>query len=73
MEFLRLTFLDELEENLSTRSKPLGAKERTNNKLNPHNFHGVDIQILVGSEDSHHCSTLDPPTYLKAFSRPYLA
>ena len=42
--------------------KPLGEKERTNNKLNPH---GVDAGIwtratLVGGECSHHCATLAP-------------
>ena len=43
------------------REKPLGAKERTNNKLNPHN--GVDARIwtqaiMVGGECSHQCATL---------------
>ena len=29
-------------ENWSTRKKPLGAKERTNNKLYPHNY-GINV------------------------------
>ena len=38
--------------------KPLGANERTNNKLNPHM---ASTQVkLVGGERSHHCATLDP-------------
>ena len=41
-----------------TSEKPLRAKERTNNKLNPHN--GIDTGIwtwatLVGGKRSHHC------------------
>ena len=32
------------EENGSTRKKPLGARERTNNKLNPHKY-GTDPGI----------------------------
>ena len=44
------------------REKPLGARERTKNKLNSY---GVDAGIwtrakLVGGECSHHCATLAP-------------
>ena len=40
--------------------KPLGAKERTNNKLYPHNY-GINAKIwtqamLVVGECSHHCA-----------------
>ena len=41
--------------------KPLGAKERTNNKLNPH------MATLVGGERSHHCATLAPQYTLAVF------
>ena len=45
------------------REKPHRARERTNNKLKPHN--DVDARIrtwaaLVGGECSHHCATLAP-------------
>ena len=45
------------------REKPLGARERTNNKLNTHN--DVDARIrtwatLVGGECSHHYAILAP-------------
>ena len=48
-------------ENWRTRKKPLGAKERTNNKLNP--TYGVEAEIWtratsVRGECSHHCATL---------------
>ena len=32
--------------NWSTRKKPLGAKERTNNKLNPHNY-GINVKVTA--------------------------
>ena len=50
------------------KEKPLRTiRERTNNKLNPHN--GVDIKIqtratLVGGECSHHCDTLAPHVHV---------
>ena len=40
--------------------KPLGARKRTNNKLNPHmaSTPGVRTRAtLVGGECSHHCAT----------------
>ena len=45
--------------------KPLGARERANNKLNAHN--GIDARIrtratLVGGEFSHHCTIPLLPT-----------
>ena len=45
--------------------KPLWAKERTSNKLNPHTMYGIDAGIwtratLVEGECSHHCATLAP-------------
>ena len=45
--------------------KPIGAKERTSNKLNPHTTYGTDAGIwtratLVEGECSHHCATLAP-------------
>ena len=53
--------------------KPLGAWERTNNKLNPHNY-GTDAGIwtgatLMGGECSHHCATLAPQTNPKWCTR----
>ena len=43
--------------NRSTRRKPLGAKKRTNNKLNPHARIRTRRATLVGGERSHHCAT----------------
>ena len=42
--------------------KPLGARERTNNKLISHMVSslGFDWATLVGGECSHHCATLAP-------------
>ena len=37
--------------------KPLGAKKRTNNKLNPHARIRTRRATLVGGERSHHCAT----------------
>ena len=46
------------------REKPLGARERTNNKLNPHMETTPGTQtILVGGEWSHHCTILGPPKF----------
>ena len=41
--------------------KPLGARTRINNKLNPHKSYGVNTEsrtrtTLVGGECSHHCA-----------------
>ena len=44
--------------------KPLGAKERTSNKLNPHMASTPGFLTrakLVGGERSHHCATLSSP------------
>ena len=43
------------------RQKPLGARERTNNKFNPHMAWMLGFEPgphLVGSECSHHCTIL---------------
>ena len=44
--------------------KPLGARDRTNNKLNPHKWlQHQDLNwqaTLVGGKCSHHCNTLSP-------------
>ena len=48
-----------------TREKPLGAEERTNNKLNPHDNaeSGIDPRVtLVGGEYSHHFIFPTPPS-----------
>ena len=48
------------------REKPLGARERTNNKLNPHMalMPGFERRArLMGGERFHHCATLAPQTY----------
>ena len=43
------------------REKPLGARERTNNKLIPHILLMLGCwATLVGGECSHHCITLPP-------------
>ena len=55
-----LVFMEE--ENRRTRRKTLGARTRTNNKLNPHMVPGRNRTraILVGGECSHHCATPAP-------------
>ena len=60
LEFGNIVFLGERKTGVP-REKPLGGKERTNNKLNPHN--DVDARIrtwatLVGGECSHHYAIL---------------
>ena len=50
-------------ENRSTRRKPLGAQQRTHNKLNPH----MTRATLVGGECSHHCANPAPhKSYMEA-------
>ncbi len=50
------------EENRRTRRKTLGARTRTNNKLNPHMAPGRNRTraTLVGGERSHHCAIPAP-------------
>ena len=51
------------EENRSTRRKALGARMRTNNKLNPHMTLGPRFKpgpLLVGVKRSHHCAIPAP-------------
>ena len=46
--------------------KPLGARERTYNKLNPHMALTLGFEAratLVGRECSHHCATHAPPKW----------
>ena len=49
-------------ENWSTRRKPLGARTRTNNKLNPHDAESENQTwaTLVVGECSHHCAIPAP-------------
>ena len=66
---LRLSFVAELEfENASFRregktrvpgEKPIGAKERNNNKLNLHMAltPGSELGLIVGGECSHHVTS----------------
>ena len=53
--------------------KPLGARGRTNNKLNPHDTDdGIWTRAtLVRSQFSHHCSTLAPYNEI-SFRKPSL-
>ena len=56
------------EENRSTRRKTLGARTRTDNKLNPHMTPRPEIEphraTLVGGEYSHHCAIPAPTTHI---------
>ena len=54
----------ETEKTRAPGEKSLGERERTNNKLNPHNY-GVDAgnwkrATFVGGEFSHHCNAVAP-------------
>ena len=54
----------EREKTRTPGEKSLGERERTNNKLNPHNY-GVDAgnwkqATFVGGEFSHHCNAVAP-------------
>jgi len=46
-------------ENQSPQRKPLGARTRTNNKLNPQSRSQTQV-TLVGGECSHHCAIPAP-------------
>ena len=58
LEFGNVAFWGEGETGLPGE-KPLGARERTNNKVNPDNY-GIEARIwtqatMVGGKCSHHC------------------
>ena len=52
--------------------KPLKARTRTNNKLNPHMMQSLGIKpTLVGGKCSHHCAIFIPPELFEPIERSF--
>ena len=56
---LEMLVFEEREELKKLEKKPLGARTRANNKLNPHMKTSRTRATLVGGECSHHCAIPD--------------